>query len=240
MLTIEHHDGVTSVTLNRPDKGNALGPEMVEALLARVEQVSADDATHTLVLRGAGAHLCTGLDLTDLPRLSDAELLLRVVRIEALLAALWHAPMRTVAVAHGRTWGAGADLFTACEKRIARPGTSFRFPGAQFGLVLGSRRLAERIGTNAARRLVIEGGELDAAQGLQSGLVSVVAADGAEPPLPPPRVSRETARAVREVTRADHRDADLAALVRTASVPGLHARITAYRERLLLPRGAAG
>ena len=97
-----------------------------------------------------------------------------------------------------------------------------------------------RIGTNAARRLVIEGGELDAAQGQQSGLVSVIAADGAEPPLPLPRVSRESARAVRVVTRADHRDADLAALVRSASVPGLQARITAYRERLLLPRGAAG
>jgi enoyl-CoA hydratase/carnithine racemase len=96
--------------------------------------------------------------------------------------------------------------------------------------VLGTRRLAERIGTDAARRLVLEGAELDAPQALAAGLVSQVADGVTLAELP---VAAATARAIRAATRADLRDADLAALVRSAAEPGLQARITAYRSRLL-------
>lgn len=232
MLLHAHADGVTTLTLARPERANALAADLVEALLARVQEANADDAVHTLVLRGAGRHFCTGLDLSDLETASDGDLLQRLVRIETLLAALWHAPQRTVAVAQGRAWGAGADLFATCEQRIALAGSSFRFPGALFGIVLGTRRLAERIGTDRARTLVVDGGELDTAQALACGLAST----DCETAPTAPRVDASTARAVRAATRADHRDADLAALVRSAAAPGLKARISAYRERL---RGAA-
>jgi len=191
----------------------------------------ADPAVHTLVLRGAGRHFCTGLDLTDLATLSDGDLLLRLVRIETLLALLWYAPIRTVALAHGRTWGAGADLFAVCEQRLAAADTTLRFPGAQFGIVLGTRRLAERIGVDAARALVLEAGELDATQALALGLVTRLADSAAD--LTPPRPDAATAQAIRSASRADGRDADLAALVRSAARPGLQSRITAYRARLL-------
>jgi enoyl-CoA hydratase/carnithine racemase len=228
MLQHHHADGVTTLTLARPDRGNALAADLVEALLARVLEAGADAAVHTLVLRAEGRHFCTGLDLSTLASESDGDLLHRLVRIETLLAALWHAPLRTVAVAQGRTWGAGADLFAACEQRVALAGSSFRFPGAQFGIVLGTRRLAERIGTDRARALVTEGGELDAVAALACGLANA-ATEGANVA---PRVSAATARAVRAATREDRRDHDLAALVRSAAEPGLRARIAAYRERL--------
>ncbi len=229
MLQHEHGDGTTTLTLDRPERGNALAADLVEALIVQVDLACRDAAVHTLVLRARGTHFCTGLDLSDLGTCSDGDLLLRLVRIETLLSALWHAPMRTVAVAHGRVWGAGADLFAVCEQRVAQADASFRFPGAQFGIVLGTRRLAERIGTDAARRLVTEGGELDAMQAQAAGLVSTV---GAEPLLPALRVSADTARAIRSATRPDRSDADLAALVRSAAEPGLKLRIAAYRERL--------
>jgi enoyl-CoA hydratase/carnithine racemase len=234
MLQHAHADGVTTLTLARPERANALAADLVEALLARVHEAAADPAVHTLVLRGAGRHFCSGLDLSDLETASDGDLLQRLVRIETLLAALWHAPQRTVAVAQGRAWGAGADLFAACEQRVALAGSTFRFPGAQFGIVLGTRRLAERVGSDRARALVVDGGELDAAQALACGLAS---ADHETAPLAP-RVDAATARAVRAASRADHRDADLAALVRSAAVPGLQARIAAYRERLRAAEGA--
>lgn len=234
MLQHAHADGVTTLTLARPERANALSADLVEALLARVHEAAADPSVHTLVLRGAGRHFCSGLDLSDLETASDGDLLQRLVRIETLLAALWHAPQRTVAVAQGRTWGAGADLFAACEQRVALAGSTFRFPGALFGIVLGTRRLAERVGSDRARALVVDGGELDAAQALASGLAS---ADEDSAPSPP-RVDAVTARAVRAATRADHRDADLAALVRSAAAPGLRARIAAYRERLRAAEGA--
>ena len=231
MLSSEHQAGVTTLTLQRPERGNALGPDLVEGLIHAAEAAMADPAVHTLVLRGDGRHFCTGLDLTDLATLSDGDLLLRLVRIETLLALLWHSPIRTVALAHGRTWGAGADLFAVCEQRLVHPDTTLRFPGAQFGIVLGTRRLAERIGVDAARALVLEGGELDAPQAMALGLATQLGDTAAE--LAAPRPDAATAHAIRSATRADCRDTDLAALVRSAARPGLQTRITAYRARLL-------
>lgn len=229
-LLLQHDAGVTTLTLSRPERGNALAPDLVEALLAAATQACADSHVHTLVLRGAGKHFCTGLDLSDLASSSDADWLHRLVRIETLLALLWHAPLRTVAVAQGRTWGAGADLFACCELRVAAADTSFRFPGAQFAVVLGTRRLAERIGTDAARRLVIDGAELSAAAAMDAGLVSQTN-DGSLLEFPSPKVSAPTAAAIRAASRSDHRDADLAALVRSAAEPGLRERMLAYRAR---------
>lgn len=236
MMHSHRAGGMLTLTLARPERGNALAPDLVEGLLAAVQGAGADAALHTLVLRAEGRHFCTGLDLSDLAASSDADWLQRLVRIEALLQALWHCPLATVAVAQGRAWGAGADLFAACETRIAAPGASFRFPGAQFGIVLGTRRLAARIGTDAARALVIGGGTLDAAAAQAAGLVTAL---GAEPMVTPPAVDPATARAVREASRGDPpgaADADLAALVRSAAEPGLKARIQAYRERQLATR----
>ncbi|MFM8769744.1 MAG: enoyl-CoA hydratase/isomerase family protein [Rubrivivax sp.] len=217
-----------TLTLNRPERGNALAPALVEALLQAMGSALADDAVHTVVLRGAGRHFCTGLDLSDLEQASDGELLWRLVHIEMLLSLVWHAPKRTVAVAQGRAWGAGADLLAACEQRVVLPDATLRFPGAQFGIVLGTRRLAQRMGSSATRALVTEGGELDASQALACGL----ATHPLEPEWPAPRVDGLTVAALHTATRlaegGDQRDADLAALVRSAARPGLQARVRRY------------
>ena len=238
MLHAHTDGGVATLTLARPDRGNALAADLVEALLAATDSALADPAVHTLVLRAEGPHFCTGLDLSTLAESSDGDLLLRLVRIETLLSRLWQAPLRTVALAQGRCWGAGADLFAVCEERHAAEGTSFRFPGAQFGIVLGTRRLAERVGVDSARRVVTEGLEWSAAQALAAGLATAVGAQEAWSTLtwPAPRVDAATAAALRRATRGDHADADLAALVRSAARPGLKERITAYRERLRAAR----
>lgn len=250
--TLRIVEGVAHVTLNRPARGNALSATMVETLLAAVQRATSDPAVHTLAFAGAGRHFCTGFDLTDLEDTSEGELVLRFVRIEALLDAVWRAPIPTVAIARGRTWGAGADLFAACDLRVAAPDTSVRFPGAAFGLVLGTRRLAERVGTERAREWVSGACTLDANAAAAAGLASRIA-----PPAPAedadaaqleawhaqaigeaPSIDRDSLAAIRAASRpaggpgADAlADADLAALVRSATRPGLKARILAYRER---------
>ncbi|MFO1327903.1 MAG: enoyl-CoA hydratase/isomerase family protein [Rubrivivax sp.] len=228
MLNRQRDGAALTLTLARPERGNALAPALVEALLDAVQAASADATLHTLVLRAEGRHFCTGLDLSDLDRTQDADWLWRLVRIETLLDALWRCPLATVALAQGRAWGAGADLFAACERRIAAPDASFRFPGAQFGIVLGTRRLAERIGSDAARALVTGGGTLDAPQALAAGLATAI---GSDVDGPAPAVDAPTAAAIRAATRRDAPDADLAALVRSAAQPGLVERMRAYRER---------
>jgi enoyl-CoA hydratase/carnithine racemase len=234
MLQTHLEDGVRTLTLCRAERGNALNPALVDALLEAVEEACADRSLHTLVLRGDGRNFCTGFDLSDLDAASDGDLLHRFVRIETLLAALWHAPLRTVAVVTGRAWGAGADLMAACDLRAATPGASFRFPGAGFGLVLGTRRLAERVGVDAARRLVSEGLTWGAQEARERGLLTDLVDDpdrwlaSASKPLP---VDRATLIQLHRATRDDRRDEDLAALVRSAALPGLKQRISAYRAR---------
>ena len=171
-VMLQISDGIASIELNRPQRGNALSSELVEAALDAVHSACRDSSVHTLMFAGAGRHFCTGFDLDGLDSQSDGDLLLRFARIEALLDAVWRAPVRTVAVAQGRTWGAGADLFAACDLRLAVTGASFRFPGAGFGIVLGTRRLAERVGTERARAWVSDGATIEAAEALACGLAS--------------------------------------------------------------------
>ena len=236
MLNVAREGDTLSLTLARPARGNALAAELVEALHAALDEAERDDGLATVVIRADGPHFCTGLDLSDLAACSDGDLLHRLVRIETLLARLWHAPWHSVALAHGRCWGAGADLFAVCETRIAAPDTTFRFPGAQFGIVLGTRRLAARVGVDAARRIVATGGEWTATAAQAAGFVTAVEQEAPPAAGKPEQIDGATARALRAATRADHRDADLAALVRSAARPGLRGRIEAYVTRLRAAR----
>ncbi len=232
MLQTANKNGVITLTLDRPDRGNALSDALVVALLREVDAALAAPDVHTLVLAANGPHFCTGFDLSNLAESSEADLLQRFVHVEQLLQALWHAPIRTMALAHGRAWGAGADLVAACEVRQVRDDASFRFPGARFGIVLGSRRLAERVGTDHARRWVLDGAHVVAKEALAAGLVTAVheaaAFDALRNPVATQLADRETGAAIRALTRRDAADRDLAELVRSASRPGLKARIEAY------------
>ncbi|MCC6717551.1 MAG: enoyl-CoA hydratase/isomerase family protein [Acetobacteraceae bacterium] len=226
-------DGVLTVTLNRPDRGNALDEALVAALRAAVGRAE-DPAVRLLVLRGAGRALCTGFDIGGIESETDAGLLARFVAIELLLQAVRHAPVPSIALGHGRMFGAGADLFAACTWRIADPAARFAFPGARFGLVLGTRRLASLVGEAQALALTTRGQGLDAHAAQECGLATALAAqdrwgaDIAAIAAEVARVDRATAHALATAARPDTRDADLAALVRSAAAPGLAARVAAY------------
>src|SRR3990172_3311926 len=123
---LRQHDGhVTHLTLNRAQKANALSASLVEALLNAVEYAYTD-GTRLMVIDGAGAHFCAGFDFSHYHAQSEGDLALRFIRIETLLQQLYHAPFETLVFAHGRNFGAGADLVCCCGIRIAAPGTTFR------------------------------------------------------------------------------------------------------------------
>ncbi|TXH45798.1 MAG: enoyl-CoA hydratase/isomerase family protein [Burkholderiaceae bacterium] len=235
MLIHDEGQGVHALTLDRGDKGNALSSALVDALLAAIAAAHDRPQARALVLAGNGRHLCTGFDLSDLEQATEGDLLLRFVRVEQMLDAVWRSPLLTVALASGRTWGAGADLFCAAQQRWALPDATFRFPGAAFGLVLGTRRLAARVGADTARAWVAGGLEIDAATAQAAGLVSHVGtreafdAHVAALRTEADVIDAETRRAINTVTRDGDADADLAALVRSAARPGLKQRIVAYR-----------
>ena len=235
ILQIERQKGIMTLTLNRPESANALSPELTETL---IETLTSAKDVQLAVIRGAGRHFCAGFDLSDLEALSDGDLLWRFLRIEILLQTVHHSPFAVVALAQGQAVGAGADLFAACWRRVAAPGLKLRMPGWNFELALGTRRLTHLIGTDAARDLLIDTRTLSAEECLASGLATDLAAAEQWPALLEDLQQRAGSLSPRalanmlQLTAGDTRDADIAAVVRSAARPGLKDRILAYREQL--------
>lgn len=228
--------GLATFTLRRASRGNALTSDLVEDLLGAFSQASSDPTVRMIALRGEGKHFCTGFDLDGLELQSDGDLLQRFVRIETLLNLLWHAPKRTVAIATGRTWGAGADIIATCDDRLADCATRFRFPGANFGIVLGMRRLAARVGDDLARLWVTESTEISAEQALAAGLLTDIVEPDAQDAWIVSRmnglqIDHDVVASVHRASRFDRSDTDLAELVRSAAEPGLRQRIQSYVSR---------
>lgn len=226
--------GVRTLTLNRPDKANALGESLVLRLHELLDEVGAE--TRVLVLTGAGRHFCGGFDFAGYEQQSEGELLMRFVQINELLARLRRAPYATLAWVNGAAFGAGADIACACAFRYGTPQARFRFPGFQFGVALGTRRLAQVIGAQRAREVLSRNEELDAKRALESGLLDQVTDEPSFASLPA-ELARLTGgldavalpALLRITDPADH-DADLADLVRSVARPGLHARVARYRQ----------
>ena len=235
-LTIERRGTTAFVTLDRAEKMNALSASLVEALHAAVDGATRD-GTRLMVLRGNGRNFSAGFDMGGYEGQSEGDLVLRFIRIEQLLQAIRHAPFDTLALAHGRNFGAGVDLVCACARRVAAPDATFRMPGLRFGLVLGTRLFAERVGADRARHVLQESQTFTAADAQGWKFLTAVAAqdqwpaaieaaEKASAALP----SRAAARLFRATAPEGHRDADLAELVRSAAEPGIKQRIAAYLE----------
>lgn len=240
-LKVEHRGEVLHLTLARAERGNALSASLVAALTEAFE-AAAQQGVRLAVLSGEGRHFCTGFDLSELDAETDETLLARFTRVELMLQAVHAAPFVTLALAHGRTMGAGADLFCACAERWIVGDAGFAFPGSAFGLVLGTARLADTVGPLRAAQWLEGGAAIDAGSALAAGLATHrIAADALESELSAlaARVSRLdafTQRGIRagidaaRCPRGEAGDAqDLVRLVRSAARPGLRERIAAYR-----------
>lgn len=234
-LDRKHEGHVTHLTLNRPQKANALSASIVEALLDAVEY-ACTDGTRLLILDGAGDQFCSGFDFTGYLEQSEGDLALRFIRIETLLQRLYHAPFETLVFAHGKNFGAGADMVASCNVRVAAPAATFRMPGLRFGVVLGTRRLAYRIGADAAREILSASRAFNADEALTMNFVTCVAPRTEWPGLiAATRADCElltpaAAAALHHRTATDSRAEDMAALISSVSAPGLKERIRLFRE----------
>ena len=232
---------VVELKLNRPAVGNALDLALVEALLDALDGIDGDTCD-TVVLSGEGKGFCGGLNLSQMDNESDATLLLLLTRIEILLQKVAALPQDTVALAHRFAFGAGADLFAACRRRIAAPGTKFAFPGVRFGVALGTGRLARRVGPDTARRMLAATAPIELDLALASGLASEQRVQEEWPALIDDLATASSsldagmARVVADRLNPGKDDEDLAALVRTASRPGLKQRVADYAASVAAAR----
>ena len=226
------------IVLNRPDKANALNAGLVEAIHEALD-TAIMERKRALIFTGAGKNFCAGFDFTDHENATTAELVQRFVRIEALLQRLRRAPFVTISLIQGPAYGAGADLAAACAFRIGTSASRFRFPGFQFGVALGTRRLVRIIGMQQARDILLRNRMVDAADALRIGLLTECvrperlqdAATGLLNEIK--SLSDEAVGDILRITGEDTDERDLADLVHSLSREGLHQRINTYRTRLM-------
>jgi enoyl-CoA hydratase len=168
-------DAVATLTLNRPDKLNALDTQAFEELDAQLAKLETETGQiGCVVLRGAGRHFCSGADLNSLapttvglkPRVIDR------------LAAL---PQPTIAAIHGACYTGAVEVALACDFIIADDTARFSDTHGKWGLVAAwgmTQRLPRRIGTAAAKRMMLTSQLIDAAQAAQLGLVDILVEAG--------------------------------------------------------------
>ncbi|AYD65663.1 enoyl-CoA hydratase/isomerase family protein [Achromobacter spanius] len=235
VLRIDKQGARHVLTLTRAEKMNALSAELVDALIAALDEAEAQGAK-LIVIKGEGKNFSAGFDFGDWQTQSEGDLLLRFVRIETLLQRLAASPCLTVALAHGRNFGAGVDLFGACKWRISAPDATFRMPGLKFGLVLGTRRFAALVGAERARTVLEQAATFNAEEALRDGFATRLAV--AQEWADVEQQAAETAVALTDASRIqlyaalsqETPDADLARLVRSAAAPGLKDRVAAYLQ----------
>jgi methylglutaconyl-CoA hydratase len=181
-VRIEDELGIRTITLNRPERRNALVPEMQEELIAALKGAESAGA-RVVVLAGAGEAFCAGLDLSALQGMagqSAEEYRVDAERIGRMFRTLWECDLPTLAVVQGPAVAGGTGLATICDFTLASPEARFGYTEARIGFVpaLVSAYLALQLGDKAARGLLLSARIFGADEALRLGLVSEVVERG--------------------------------------------------------------
>jgi enoyl-CoA hydratase len=168
ILAESRADGrVGLLTIDRPEKRNALDVESCAELEARLRQFAADGA-RVVVLTGAGGHFCSGADLSGV----ENSVFQRALR--TLLQALVEVPVPVMAAASGAVLGAGAQLAVACDLRVASADARFGVPAAKLGLMVDHwtvQRVARLCGFGPAQAMLLAAEEVPGSRALELSLV---------------------------------------------------------------------
>ncbi len=190
-ITVDQpQDGVTRITLDRPDRLNAMTAELVEDLHQALAGVAKDRQCRAVILTGAGRGFCSGLDLTGYGAPPDSEGLARVQagmatqkHIAALIPRLRALPQPVIAAVNGAAAGGGLALALGSDIRIAATSAKFNVAFVRIGLsgcdIGVSWMLPRLIGASRAWELMLTGRIIDAARAAEIGLVSTVVEDSA-------------------------------------------------------------
>lgn len=184
-ILVAESDGVWTITLNRPERRNALTPEMQSELIAAMDEADVSDC-RVVVFKGSGGAFCSGLDLSVLQSMngkSAGEHRADAERIAKLFRTLYELPRPTIAAVTGPAIAGGTALATLCDFTLAVPAAKFGYTEARIGFVpaIVSAYLALQIGDKLSRDLLLTGRFFDAAEAHRLGLVNeVVAPDALE------------------------------------------------------------
>jgi methylglutaconyl-CoA hydratase len=174
--------GIARITLNRPEKRNALNAQLIGALRGALEQAAADTSVRVILLRGAGKDFCAGMDLAGFANGSDHGVLnhLGDARLVAdLFLAMRRNPRPIVAAVHGRALAGGAGLATACDLILAARSSQFRYTEVDLGFVpaIVTVALRRNLSEKRAFEMLATGAAVTAEEGHAMGFVNHVYPD---------------------------------------------------------------
>ncbi|WP_165820914.1 enoyl-CoA hydratase/isomerase family protein [Pueribacillus theae] len=166
------------LTLNRSKQLNAINKSLLAELRYELKKISSKKNLGGLIIKSAITKaFCAGIDVAYVQSLSNVEAAAFFAELAVTFEEISHFPCPTVAAVNGYAFGAGADLALACDIRVAGRSTRFRFPGPQFGVILGTHRLVNEAGASLARKIALTNELIDADTALQYHLVHDIAED---------------------------------------------------------------
>jgi enoyl-CoA hydratase/carnithine racemase len=179
-LLIETKDDVVRLTLNWPQKRNALSAEVLGQLREALSQIAADAAARVVVLAANGPAFCAGHDLGEMVGCSESAYHELFARCSGVMQQLRHLPQPVVARVHGLATAAGCQLVAACDLVVASEGATCATPGVKIGLFCTTPMvpLVRAIPAKAALEMLLTGKPISAQRAAELGLVNRVVAAG--------------------------------------------------------------
>jgi 2-(1,2-epoxy-1,2-dihydrophenyl)acetyl-CoA isomerase len=180
-VLIQDRGPVRIVTLNRPASRNAIDLELRLVLAEQLEAAMSDDAIRAIVLTGAGGTFCSGGDIASMKRQGAEGTRSRTQAVQRVIRTIWSGPKPVVAAVEGYAVGAGASLAMACDRVVAATNSTFSmgFTGVGIAGDMGIfASLPARVGTSAARQLMLMPRRLGGAEALALGIADSLADPG--------------------------------------------------------------
>ncbi len=179
VVLYQTHGPIARITLNRPEKRNALNDALVGGLKDALAQANDDDAVRVIVITGAGSDFCAGADLSALQKISEASIAENVADAGSLMdlfVLIRQVSVPVVAAVRGRALAGGCGLASACDIVLASTNARFGYPEVRIGFVpaMVMAILRRNVSDKRAFELLTRGAEISAEQAMQFGLVNQV------------------------------------------------------------------
>ena len=176
-----NHNGVETLTLNRPGQYNALSEQLLDHLSAALDRVAADESTRVVVLAANGKAFCAGHDLKQMRRHDDRDYQQALfAKCSGIMTRLTTLPQPVIARVQGMATAAGCQLVASCDLAVAADTSRFAVSGVRVGLFCSTPAVAlsRNVSRKRAMEMLLTGDFIDAATALHYGLVNRVVAEG--------------------------------------------------------------
>jgi len=176
-LLVEIQNSILTLTLNRPEKRNALNDSLIEGLKAELIKADANETLKVIIIKGAGKDFCSGADLSALQRIAESDILDNLADAESLMelfVLMRKVKIPIIAAVHGRALAGGCGLATACDIVLATDTARFGYPEVKIGfvpamvMVILRRNLPEK----KAFELITQGFDFSSAEAKDFGLIN--------------------------------------------------------------------